>query len=172
MLTTPPETDTFELSLFGCGVGESAALHMGNGEWVIVDSCKTNKRDEPLPLVYLRGCGIEGTVLGSDQSRLTGSPNRELYVNNSLRSLLDRYALSLSGRKSGRVDQNGIFADRKAACAVQSGAAADKLPLPSRVYSLNHDGSARNRRSGWVGNGTPDASSKCLRRGDLSTHKC
>jgi beta-lactamase superfamily II metal-dependent hydrolase len=59
MLRTPPGSDSFELSLFGCGVGESAALHLGHGEWIIVDSCRINKRDEPLPLIYLRECGID-----------------------------------------------------------------------------------------------------------------
>src|ERR1700726_2268891 len=59
MLRTPPGSDSFELSLFGCGVGESAALHLGHGEWIIVDSCRINKSDEPLPLIYPRECGID-----------------------------------------------------------------------------------------------------------------
>jgi hypothetical protein len=35
---TPPRPDELELSLFGSGIGESLAVHLGNGEWAIVDS--------------------------------------------------------------------------------------------------------------------------------------
>lgn len=58
MFKTAPPSDTFELSLFGCGVGESAALHVGNGEWTLVDSCRLTKQGEPLSLSYLREIGI------------------------------------------------------------------------------------------------------------------
>jgi beta-lactamase superfamily II metal-dependent hydrolase len=59
MQKSAPTVDAFELSLFGCGVGESLALHLGRNEWVIVDSCRLSKSDEPLPLSYLRECGID-----------------------------------------------------------------------------------------------------------------
>ena len=35
----PPGDEEFELTLFGPGYGESIVMHVGAGEWVIVDSC-------------------------------------------------------------------------------------------------------------------------------------
>jgi beta-lactamase superfamily II metal-dependent hydrolase len=59
MQKTLPASDTLELSLFGCGVGESLALHLGNNDWAIVDSCRLNRNSEPLALGYLRECGVD-----------------------------------------------------------------------------------------------------------------
>jgi hypothetical protein len=36
---TAPRIGECELSLFGSGVGECIVIHLGNGDWVIVDSC-------------------------------------------------------------------------------------------------------------------------------------
>ena len=35
----PPSKDEFEFTLFGPGYGESIILHVGDGAWVVVDSC-------------------------------------------------------------------------------------------------------------------------------------
>ena len=35
--TVAPGIDTLEVSLFGYGVGESLAIHVGNGDWILVD---------------------------------------------------------------------------------------------------------------------------------------
>lgn len=59
MQLTAPRADEFELSLFGCGTGESAVLHLGHGRWAIVDSCRTSRNSEPLPLAYLRDIGVD-----------------------------------------------------------------------------------------------------------------
>ena len=53
-----PEDDEFELTLFGPGYGESAVLHIGEGAWVIVDSCIGNE-DTPRPLEYLMDIGVD-----------------------------------------------------------------------------------------------------------------
>lgn len=34
-----PNNDVVEFNLFGRGMGECAAIHVGNGEWVVIDSC-------------------------------------------------------------------------------------------------------------------------------------
>jgi beta-lactamase superfamily II metal-dependent hydrolase len=54
-----PEPSTFELSLFGCGVGASIALHVGGGDWVLIDSCRKSKNDPPMALTYLRDIGVD-----------------------------------------------------------------------------------------------------------------
>ena len=36
----PPASDVFEVSIFGPGKGESIVVHIGNGRWIVVDSCR------------------------------------------------------------------------------------------------------------------------------------
>ncbi len=47
-----------EISLFGPGYGESLAIHIGSGEWIIVDSCINSDTDEPAALEYLVAEGV------------------------------------------------------------------------------------------------------------------
>jgi hypothetical protein len=35
----PPQEDEIEVSIFGPGYGESIALHIGAGSWILIDSC-------------------------------------------------------------------------------------------------------------------------------------
>lgn len=56
---TKPEHDEFEISLFGPGVGESSVVHIGDGKWVVVDSCKENKASRPIALEYLQSIGVD-----------------------------------------------------------------------------------------------------------------
>ena len=55
-LTTKPEYDEFELSLFGPGVGECIVIHLGAGEWIIVDSCKGER--DPAAIEYLKSLKV------------------------------------------------------------------------------------------------------------------
>jgi beta-lactamase superfamily II metal-dependent hydrolase len=56
----PPAADTLEVSLFGTGIGEALALHVGSGEWILVDSCRQKSKSlEPLNLSYLRSLGVD-----------------------------------------------------------------------------------------------------------------
>lgn len=48
-----------EISLFGPGYGESLALHLGGGEWIIVDSCIDSETGEPATLQYLLSLGVD-----------------------------------------------------------------------------------------------------------------
>lgn len=56
---TIPAASTLEVSLFGCGVGESIALHIGGGDWALVDACRISRSSLPLNLAYLHELGID-----------------------------------------------------------------------------------------------------------------
>lgn len=56
----PPSKDTFEISLFGTGVGEGMAIHLGDGDWALVDTCRGNAV-ESLSLSYLESMGVDVT---------------------------------------------------------------------------------------------------------------
>ncbi len=48
----------FELCIFGKGFGESMLIHIGNNDWIVVDSC-LDKDDNPCGLNYLDKIGVE-----------------------------------------------------------------------------------------------------------------
>ena len=52
-----PRNDEFELTLFGPGYGESLVLHVGDGVWVLIDSC--GRADAPVALDYLRRIDVD-----------------------------------------------------------------------------------------------------------------
>ena len=56
--TTPPGAGEFELTLFGPGYGEGIVLHVGDGVWVIVDSC-IDADGSPRALSYLESIGLD-----------------------------------------------------------------------------------------------------------------
>lgn len=58
--TTPPDPDELELSLFGPGIGESVVVHLGHGNWIIVDSC-LDENARPVALGYLEAIGIDAS---------------------------------------------------------------------------------------------------------------
>ncbi len=57
--TTPPQANEIELSLFGPGIGECAVVHLGAGQWMVVDSCLGEDGDKPVALEYLDGLGVD-----------------------------------------------------------------------------------------------------------------
>ncbi len=48
-----------EVSVFGGGFGECTCLHLGDGAWVVIDSCLDPTSGEPASLTYLRSLGLE-----------------------------------------------------------------------------------------------------------------
>ena len=56
---TSPQSDEFELSLFGPGVGECIVTHIGDGQWVVVDSCRLPETEQPIALSYLNRLGVD-----------------------------------------------------------------------------------------------------------------
>ncbi len=53
----PPGNEEFELTLLGPGYGESILLHIGDGVWVLVDSCVDTDRN-PRALQYLESIDV------------------------------------------------------------------------------------------------------------------
>lgn len=60
----PPDDTEVEVSIFGPGLGEALAVHLGRGDWLLVDSC-LNGNSEPASLAYLKQIGV-----ATDQVRL------------------------------------------------------------------------------------------------------
>jgi hypothetical protein len=52
-----PAPDQIEVSVFGPNYGECIVLHLGNGHWIVVDSCLQD--GEPVAIAYLRALGIQ-----------------------------------------------------------------------------------------------------------------
>ena len=46
----PPSPDELEISLFGPGRGECVVVHLGNNDWLVVDSCLDNTSSQPVAL--------------------------------------------------------------------------------------------------------------------------
>ena len=54
----PPHPDEIEVALFGPGYGECAVVHVGGGDWIVLDSFLTSGR-RPVALQYLDGLGVD-----------------------------------------------------------------------------------------------------------------
>jgi hypothetical protein len=54
----PPEPEELEVSIFGPGYGESIVLHLGLGDWGVVDSCIDPDSKRPAALHYLESLGV------------------------------------------------------------------------------------------------------------------
>jgi Metallo-beta-lactamase superfamily len=54
-----PKPVELEISLFGPGYGESMALHVGNGRWMVVDSCTDSESGRSAVLAYLERIGVD-----------------------------------------------------------------------------------------------------------------
>ena len=57
--TRPPHPHELEVSLFGPGVGECVVIHLGNGEWMVVDSCRSSDGKAAVALEYLERLGVD-----------------------------------------------------------------------------------------------------------------
>src|SRR3954452_16799293 len=56
-----PEANELEISMFSRGYGESIVIHVGNGQWIVVDSLITKDRI-PVALDYLSSIGDEPPI--------------------------------------------------------------------------------------------------------------
>jgi Metallo-beta-lactamase superfamily len=52
-----PAPDQIEVCVFGPNYGECVVVHLGNGNWVVVDSCLQD--GEPVAIAYLRALGLD-----------------------------------------------------------------------------------------------------------------
>ena len=55
---SPPSPDTIEISVLGPGYGESIVVHLGDGQWLCVDSSQPSGVSQPLALEYLSQLGV------------------------------------------------------------------------------------------------------------------
>jgi beta-lactamase superfamily II metal-dependent hydrolase len=53
-VSTGPRCDEIEVSLFGPGFGECTVIHVGDGRWIVVDSCVDSKTNRAVALQYLQ----------------------------------------------------------------------------------------------------------------------
>lgn len=56
---SPPAPHEIEVSVFGPGFGECTVVHLGDGRWIIVDSCADAKTGTPAALRYLASIGVD-----------------------------------------------------------------------------------------------------------------
>lgn len=56
--TQPPAADEVEFSLFGPGFGECVIIHLGQGDWIVVDSCVEMDTGLPAALAYFGRIGV------------------------------------------------------------------------------------------------------------------
>src|SRR5207245_4671337 len=52
-----PGPDEIELSIFGPGFGECLLVHLGDADWMMVDSCMDQRHRQQPALTYLREMG-------------------------------------------------------------------------------------------------------------------
>lgn len=57
----PPAPDEIEVTLIGgtAGYGECILIHIGNGDWVIIDSCVNAKTGDCAPISYLNDLSVD-----------------------------------------------------------------------------------------------------------------
>lgn len=58
-LVDPPQTDEVEVSVFGPGKGEAVLVHLGDDDWIVVDSCIHRDTRENAILRYLRDLDVD-----------------------------------------------------------------------------------------------------------------
>jgi len=54
-----PSVDEIEITLFGPGFGEAIAVHVGAGNWILVDSCIDPDTKLPASHTYLQAIGVQ-----------------------------------------------------------------------------------------------------------------
>jgi hypothetical protein len=58
-----PGGNEVEISVFGAGTGEAVAIHVGGGEWVLVDSCRDPDDGHPAALSYFDRIGVDPSAI-------------------------------------------------------------------------------------------------------------
>lgn len=58
-MLTPPDSDQIEVTTFGPGYGECIIVHLGNNNWIVVDSCIDSVSGQPAAVQYLRALGVD-----------------------------------------------------------------------------------------------------------------
>ncbi len=56
---SPPSASEVEVTVFGPGFGEAVAVHLGEQNWLLVDSCIDPNTKKPASLSYLEAIGVD-----------------------------------------------------------------------------------------------------------------
>lgn len=59
MNSHPPAPHEVEISVFGPGLGECLVIHVGDGDWIIVDSFRDRATGQSVALDYLRAMNVD-----------------------------------------------------------------------------------------------------------------
>ena len=59
---TPSSADELEICIVGPGYGECVVVHVGEGDWIVVDSCMPAGIHLPAALEYLSDLGVDPAV--------------------------------------------------------------------------------------------------------------
>jgi len=59
VIETSPDRHQLEISVFGPGIGECVVVHLGDGDWIVVDSCLDRRSGQPAALDYLRSVEVD-----------------------------------------------------------------------------------------------------------------
>jgi len=57
-----PRPDEFEINIFGPGVGECILMHLGHGDWFVIDSCRYPGSEKSAAIAYLEKIGLEPSI--------------------------------------------------------------------------------------------------------------
>ena len=57
-MITPPLPEEIEVAVIGPGFGEAVLVHIGDGKWIVIDSCQHPDRNRSAALEYLEGMGF------------------------------------------------------------------------------------------------------------------
>ncbi len=61
-VTPGPALDELEVSLIGPGYGECAVVHIGNGHWIVIDSCVNVESAQQAAIEYFESIGVNTAV--------------------------------------------------------------------------------------------------------------
>jgi beta-lactamase superfamily II metal-dependent hydrolase len=54
-----PNEDEVEINIFGPGYGECCLVHIGGGQWIVIDSCVDTESGRPVALAHLERVGVD-----------------------------------------------------------------------------------------------------------------
>jgi glyoxylase-like metal-dependent hydrolase (beta-lactamase superfamily II) len=54
-----PTEDEVEINIFGPGSGECCLIHIGGGQWIVLDSCVDTESGRPVALAHLERVGVD-----------------------------------------------------------------------------------------------------------------
>jgi hypothetical protein len=139
----PPADDELEVSIFGPGFGESIAVHLGAGEWFLVDSCIDLTSGQIPVLDYLRAISVDPS---SQVHRVLASHWHDDHVRG-----IDQVIDECKGAKffAPNCFSNGDFHR-----FIEVHASADPSPEVARTKSITKALRTllkQNRKPGWSG---------------------